>query len=120
MNRYEIRDLDDARTLLLQGLWLQRAVQPGPLTVKPCLEWAMEIISQGQPMPPIGFIADLGQVALGLDWESRGNREKPVLPNLPPQLLPTYEDHVLGKIYADWTFSTAGDALRRYPEGRDR
>jgi hypothetical protein len=120
MNRYEIRDLDDARTFLIQGLWFQRSVQPGPLTVKPALEWAMEIISQGKPMPPIGFIADLGQVALGMDWESRSNREKLVLPNLPPQLLPTYEDHVLGKIYADWTFSTAGDALRRYREGRDR
>ena len=32
---------------------------------------------------------------------------------LPSSLLRTYEDHVLGKLYADWTFSRAGDALRR-------
>ncbi len=33
----------------------------------------------------------------------------------------TYEDHVLGKIYADWSFSRASDAMRqpRY-QGRDR
>jgi hypothetical protein len=30
-----------------------------------------------------------------------------------------YEDHVLGKVYADWTFARAGDALRRY-HGRDQ
>ncbi len=119
-NRYEIRDLDDARTFLTQGLWLQRAVQPSAITVKAALEWAMEIASQFQPLPPIGFIADLGHVAFGLDWETKANRQKLALPNLPPHLLPTYEDHVLGKIYADWTFSTAGDALRRYREGRDR
>jgi hypothetical protein len=34
-------------------------------------------------------------------------------------LLRTYEDHVLGKFYTDWTFARAADALRRY-QGRDR
>src|SRR5439155_21164744 len=29
------------------------------------------------------------------------------------------EDHVLGKLYADWTFERASDALRRY-QGKDR
>src|SRR5207237_2898251 len=41
------------------------------------------------------------------------------VPALPINLLRTYEDHVLGKFYADWTFSRASDALRRY-KGRDR
>jgi hypothetical protein len=31
-----------------------------------------------------------------------------------------YEDHVLGKLYADWTFERACDALRRYEKRRDR
>ena len=35
-------------------------------------------------------------------------------------LVRTYEDHVLGKIYADWTFSRASDALRHYAKGRDQ
>ena len=38
---------------------------------------------------------------------------------LPINVVRTYEDHVLGKLYADWSFGRAGDALRRY-EGRDR
>jgi hypothetical protein len=41
------------------------------------------------------------------------------IPALPVNLLRTYEDHVLGKLYADWTFARAGDALRRY-QGRDQ
>src|SRR5262245_25373527 len=120
MNRYEIRDQDDVRAFLLQGLWLQRALAPGPATVRPALEWALEIVSQGNPLPPVGLVADLGHVAFGTDWDSRSTRQKVTVPNLPPNLLSTYEDHVLGKIYADWSFSTAGDALRRYREGRDR
>src|SRR5262249_16701531 len=38
---------------------------------------------------------------------------------LPAGLVRTYEDYVLGKLYADWHFERAADALRRY-EGRDQ
>ena len=41
------------------------------------------------------------------------------VPGWPPALGRTYEDHVLGKLYADWTFERASDALRRY-QGKDR
>ncbi len=47
------------------------------------------------------------------------DRDSLPVPALPINLLRTYEDHVLGKFYADWTFSRASDALRRY-KGRDR
>src|SRR6202041_553718 len=67
-----------------------------------------------------GFVADLGHVAFGEDWESRSGREVISVPNLPINLISTYEDHVLGKIYADWTFSRASDALRHYAKGRDQ
>jgi hypothetical protein len=88
-------------------------------TVRPALEWAMEAASGGQPLPPVGFLADLGHVALGLDLEARGSRSGVVAPSVPINLLRTYEDHVLGKVYADWTFNEASDALRRY-QGRDQ
>src|SRR5262245_12127749 len=125
MNEYEkhyldIRDPEDVRTFLAQGLWLQRVLPPSAGTVRPALEWAREMLSQGMPLLPIGFVADLGHVAFGMDWESRTSRHKLAVPSLPPNLLATYEDHVLGKIYADWTFSSAGETLRRYKEGRDR
>jgi hypothetical protein len=116
---YELRDSEEARIFLLQGLRWQRAVPVTPATVRPALEWAMEVAAGGQPLPPVGFLADLGHVALGLDLEARGSRTTEVPPSVPINLLRTYEDHVLGRIYADWTFNEASDALRRY-QGRDQ
>jgi hypothetical protein len=118
MNSVELRDPDEARAYILEGLWWQRVVPPEAATVQPALEWAKEIAAGGQPLPPIGFVADLGHTAFSLDAESQG-RDAPPVPGLPINLLRGYEDHVLGKLYADWTFGRAGDALRRY-RGRDR
>ena len=118
-NTYELRDPVAARKFILQGLWWQRALPPRPATVRQALEWALEVASQGQPLPPLGFLADLGHIALGLDAEDAGPRDLLGMVPLPVNLLRTYEDHVLGKLYADWTFERAGDALRRY-QGRDR
>ncbi len=114
-----LRDAETARRFLIQGLWWQRVAQPTAATVRPVLEWALEITSAGQPLPPMGFVADLGHAALGAAWENRPGQEALTVPALPINLVRTYEDHVLGKLYADWTFSRAGDALRRY-QGRDR
>jgi hypothetical protein len=47
----------------------------------------------------------------------RAGRSQVSVPAVPINLLHTYEDHVLGKIYADWTFSRASEAMRRY-QGR--
>ena len=120
MDPYELRDLDEARRFLLQGFWWQRVLPPSAATVRSALEWALAIASEGHPLPPLGFVADLGHLAFGLDWESR-TRDRLAVPSLPMQLLRTYEDHVLGKIYADWSFARAADALRqpRY-QGRNR
>ncbi len=114
----ELRDLETARRYVLEGLWLQRAVRPTAATVRAALEWAMELASGGHPLPPIGFIADVGHVAFGADAEHR-IKEPLHVPGWPPALARTYEDHVLGKFYADWMFERAGDALRKY-HGKDR
>jgi hypothetical protein len=119
MDTYELRDPEDARRFVLQGLWCQRVVPPSGVTVRTALEWAAEAASEGMPLPPVGFLADLGHVAFGLDLESRQTRNAVVVPSIPINLLRTYEDHVLGKVYADWTFIEASDALRRY-QGRDK
>jgi hypothetical protein len=119
MEPYELSDPVEARRFLVQGLWCQRAMPPAAATVRPALEWAMEAASAGYPLPPIGFLSDLGHVALGLDLESRQARNAVVVPSVPINLLRTYEDHVLGKIYADWTFTEASDSLRRY-QGPDQ
>jgi hypothetical protein len=117
---YTVRDPEVARRFVLQGLWWQRVLPPRPATVRTVLEWAMEAASGGQPLPPIGFLADLGHVALGQDQEDHGRREALAVPALPINLLRTYEDHVLGKFYADWTFGRASDAIRGYKGTRDQ
>src|SRR5437764_15458581 len=101
MTPYELRDLDEARRFLLQGLWWQRAAAPTAAAVRPALEWALQAASGGMALPPLGFIADLGRIAFGVDGAARPGRSDAV-PSLPIHLLRTYEDHVLGKLYADW------------------
>src|SRR6478672_10137525 len=71
MDPIELRDLDAARRYVLEGLWLQRAVKPTAATVRPILEWAMEVASGGHPLPPVGFVADVGHIAFGADAEHR-------------------------------------------------
>jgi hypothetical protein len=121
MESIELRDLDKARQFLYQGLWLQRVIHPpAPRLVKDILNWGLEIASAGEPLPPIGFVADVGIVAFNLDRGEKKPREQAQPgPELPSVLARTYEDHVLGKIYADWTFERASDALRKYSPGRD-
>jgi len=119
MSVKELRQRDDAQNYLLQGLWLQRVVHPSAATVRSALEWALEIAANGQPLPPIGFVADLGHYALALDREAKAPREIRIVPGWTREIAPRYEDYVLGKIYADWTFERAGDALRRY-QGNER
>jgi hypothetical protein len=120
MSVIELRDLTQARRFLVQGLWLQRALPPTEATVRPALEWALEVAADGHPLPPPGFVADLGNTAFGLDRGARTGREALAVPGLPAALARTYEDEVLGRVYADWSFERASDALRRYREGRDR
>ena len=119
MEVHELRDLEAAKRYIVEGLQLQRAVKPSAATVRGALEWAMEVASGGHPLPPVGFIADVGHVAYGADIDQR-HKETQQVPGWPPTLARAYEDHVLGKLYADWMFERAGDALRKYPQGKDR
>ena len=118
MELVELRNLDEAREYVLQGLWLQRVVPPTAALVRPALEWSLEVAAGGQPLPPVGFVADLGNVVYGHD-RGRQAKDRPEVPSWPHTLARSYEDHLLGKVYADWTFERATDALRRYT-GRDQ
>ncbi|MGA1288898.1 MAG: hypothetical protein ACO3ZK_15470 [Rubrivivax sp.] len=118
MDVIELRDPDLARRYLIEGLWLQRAVKPTARTVRGALEWAMEVASAGHPLPPIGFVADVGNVAIGVDSADR-QKEHLHLPGWPPALGRSYEDHVLGRLYSDWTFERAGDAVKKFRD-KDR
>lgn len=113
----ELRDLDDARRYVLQGLWLGRVARPQAASVAPVLGWVNAIIGNGDPLPPVGFVADLGHIAFGL--ESGTAKDHAIIPGWSPALADNYHHHVLGKFYADANFERASYALVRY-EGKDR
>jgi hypothetical protein len=119
MSTRVLRDLDEARKFIVQGLLLQRRLAPPtPETVRPALEWALEIASGGEPLPPVGLVADIGVEIFDM---ARGQpRAQSLSPGLPPTLARNYEDHVLGKIYGDWSFERAKDALKLYTPGREQ
>jgi len=116
MINYELRDLDEVRRFLLQGLWWQRTAAPTAATTRPALELALQAASVGLALPSLGFIADLGQAAFSVTGPRHGAA---TVPALPINLLRAYEDHVLGKLYSDGAFARAAEALRCY-EHRDR
>src|SRR5262245_51384805 len=61
---HELRDPADARRYLVQGLWLQRVQGPRAAAIGPVLEWGLELAGAGEALPPLGFIADVGHIAL--------------------------------------------------------
>src|ERR1700722_18646977 len=110
MNTRELRDAEQARRFLCEGIWLQRVLPPTGASLRSTLEWSLEAASSGQPLPPVGFVGDLGHIAFGMDQGSQKAREGVSTVGLPAGLARTYEDHVLGKLYADWHFERASDA----------
>jgi hypothetical protein len=115
---YELRDPDDARQWLLQGLWLARTVPANAETLSAALALALEIASSETPLPPVGFLADVGHIAFGTGPQETTSTIQEV-PGLAAGVVREYEDYVLGRLYADLTLERATDALLRY-QGRDR
>jgi vWA domain found in the FtsH ternary systems/N-terminal helical region fused to the FtsH ternary system vWA domain len=118
MPNYVIRDPDAARQHLLQGLLLSRCAPLTPARTHSALQWAMEIVSDGSPLPPLGYVADVGYIAFGL-LRSDDMPAARSVPGLDPTVTRRYEDYVLGKLYSDISFERGGDALMRY-SGRDQ
>jgi hypothetical protein len=117
-NIYEIRDPVDARRHVLQSLWLARISPPTKKNVEQTLRWARQILRDGSPLPPIGFVADMGNIALGA-IRDHTHSEDIKIPGLDKILTRKYEDYVLGKLYADMSFERGSEALMRY-QGEDR
>src|SRR5262245_21629543 len=114
---HELRDPVEARRYVAQGLWLQRVLTPRAATLPETLEWALELAGCGEPLPPVGFVADVGHIVF--QPEILLGRETAHVPGWPEGLARTYEDYVLGKFLADRGIERASDALRQY-HGRDR
>jgi hypothetical protein len=119
MSVIELRDSEQAERYLQQGLWLARVVPPDAAQLKTTLEWALEMAAAGEPLLPLGVIADVGHVTLGTDDERQPESGFPRIPGWPTGLVRRYEDYFLGKLYSDSSFDRAASAVRRL-SGRDR
>ena len=119
MDVIEIREPAKVRRFLAQGLWLQRVHAPNSATVGPALRWTLELSGDGEPMPPVGVVADVGHLVFGHGRDLGARRATPEVPGWPIGLARVFEDHVLGRLDADGTMARAADALARY-RGRDR
>jgi hypothetical protein len=115
----ELNDHVEIRRFLAQGLWLQRIAAPKPASVPNVLRRARRLASEGEPVPPVGFIADVGQLVFGTGSDTRTFGAGLDVPGWPPGLSRAYEDLVLGKLDADASMARAADALARY-RGSDR
>lgn len=118
MTVYEIRDPDEARRHLLCSLWMSRCAPMDPDRVANTLRWAAELVSEGAPLPPLGFVADVGRVVAG---SLRNIDAQPAAApvELDAAIWRRYEDYVVGKLYADMSFERGVDAVQQY-SGRDR
>lgn len=118
MSTFEIRDPDLARGILLQGMLLARVTKVSSQTLRAALNWAAEIVGEGNPLPIMGLVSDIGQLGQqGADMRGLHTAARPA--GVEAGTLRRYEDYVLGKLLADFTIERGLDALERYA-GRDR
>lgn len=120
MTTWEIRDPDEARRFLSQSLWLQSVASPSTESTAKALAWTLELASGGEPIPPIGVIADIGNLLLARGGTTSYSDPRAIqLQGWPAGLTRRYEDQVLGKLETDPTMARASDSLARL-QGRDR
>lgn len=116
MSHIELRDPDLAKEFILESLLLARAHPLSADSVKSTLRVAMELTSDGSPLPPLGLVFDISEVATRFGTE---RKSPPEVHGFHPGLTRRYEDYVLGKMYADISFERGVDAIARF-EGRER
>ncbi|GIW82792.1 MAG: hypothetical protein KatS3mg105_4599 [Gemmatales bacterium] len=118
MKTYDLNRYEEVLDFVSASLWLQRLVSPQEADTMRILTWHLEIVAAGQALPPPGFVADLGHMTFLTNLSVRANNDVQ-LPGIDASLLRAYDDYVLGKIDADWTFERGSDAVRQY-QGRDQ
>ncbi|MGN6547122.1 MAG: hypothetical protein ACTHK7_18865 [Aureliella sp.] len=132
MKTYEIKDPDAARHYLIQSLCLSRGDALTAARAAGALRWALELASEGAPVPLLGFVCDFGhflnqthlQDATDHGDHPRASDEHPAARHALPSdvdrgIARRYEDYVIGKLYADLSLERAVDALQKY-SNRDR
>jgi hypothetical protein len=103
----KLRIPEEAKSFVLASLAMTRAVALTPDHVTAILNWTLELVSTGDPIPPVHVIADIGFLLSGID-----RLAKPIEPRW--STARRYDDAVLGKLTTDATIERATDAIRQY------
>ena len=117
MNIYDLRDPDQAKRYLLEGLLYSVSAPIDARSVENGLFWAMEIVSEGSPLPCLGLVMDIGMIATNQNVATFENSFENEISRDVVQKR-QYEDYVIGKMFSDFSFERAGNTLSKY-EGRD-
>jgi hypothetical protein len=96
----ELRDLGEAKAYVAPGLLFARAAPLTPGLIRLTLDTALALAAGGDPLPPVGFLADLAHVLLG-EATSGPAKDLPPVPGWPAEATRRYEDFVLGKLTSD-------------------
>lgn len=114
---HELTSADDIQAYVLHGLCLMRSARWQPAIARPALQWILALASEGHPLPPPGFIADVGVIVTGMEGQLRGERNSTSTTQFSNAR--AYEDYVVSKIFADRSIDRASDAMRRITD-KDR
>jgi len=107
----ELRDSDEVRRYVLQGLRLRQPGSNPNDDITTALRWLLELANADDVIPPACFVADVGRLINAKDGSFTRQR---VANALPADLTRAYEDYVLGKLYADATFERGSASVCRY------
>ncbi|MEO1998991.1 MAG: hypothetical protein ABGZ17_27405 [Planctomycetaceae bacterium] len=103
---------DWAARYLVESYWFQRYGKPSVADLSDVLRWAQCLADEGLAVPPLGILADLGQLALGRVEIGHDGLDVAVPRWLPLSLLRSYEDCVLGRLWADRDFARGAAAVK--------
>lgn len=106
-----LRDHEAAKRWVCASLVLQRGANIDAEKIKQSIPWVESAIGEVSPVPPLGMIGDIGRIL------SRGQYDlsesfRPGHEHL-HLALQGYEEHFLGKIFANWKLDPIRDALAR-------
>ena len=113
MSVFEIRDPIAARKYVASGLCLMRGGKLGGEAVYSALVWAHRMASDGNPLPAVGFLADVGRSAISSERDRTSRGE---LLGIDSTITRRYDDYVIGKLRSDLSFEKAADAAAYYQD----
>ncbi len=116
----ELPTQEQARRGVMESLALARLIDcTDAAAVRETFEWGQMIFIMGWPVPPLGFVADIGQSVFDRSWDALDA----VSPSAcwPPSLRQQYEEFWLRRLWTDRGFQRAAAFLRRLsPDERKR